>query len=138
MVTIFLISGPAFGATKSSDIVNVLYWRFDAKDPAIQTEEKIYSKPYGQLKLDNKTKAQITAFNNELDRSSGGIEKFRLVWIRIVDDNVQGYMFQGSRSSTWLIEPADQYNGGKHRYMHISLDGNGGFACREGSPYQDN
>jgi hypothetical protein len=137
ILAVLTVHGPALAITKPTDSVNILYSRFDAQDSAIETENKTYSKPYSQLKLDDKTRAQITALNSELDRSSGGIEKYRLIWIRIVNDQIQGYMFQGSRSSTWVIEPASQSNNWQHRYMHLGLDGNGGLACRNEKPYQD-
>jgi hypothetical protein len=129
------VTPASLAATKPTDQVSVLYMRIS--DGANELENKTYSKQWSQIKLDSKTKNKILAINAKLDKSSGGIEKYRLSWIRIVNDDVQGYMFQGTRSSTWLVEPASRYNDNKDRYMHVSLDGNGGLACRDNDPYMD-
>lgn len=128
-----LIAAPAMGATKATDQVMVLFIKM-GPDGAIELQNKTYPKAWGQIKLDSKTKNKIVAINAQLDKSSGGIEKYRLSWIRVVDDEVQGYMFQGNRSSVWMVEPASRYNGNKDLFLNLSLDGNGGFACREGNP----
>ena len=118
LLSLFL-SIPAFAATKPTDQINIL--NMQISDDATQESEKIYSKAWSAIKLDPKTRAKIIAFNAELDRE--GSQKFRLIWIRLVNDDVQRVMFQGSRSTIYVYDMYQSTEG--HNKCYVSVDGNG-------------
>lgn len=127
---------PAYSATKPTDVVNVIMFTSDPKDPAI-VHDKTYSKPFNQLKLDAKTRQKIAKLNAELDQSKGGFEKFRLAWIRVDEENIAGFVFYGSRSTVWTVINGYPGSGVEYEYMYTTLDGNGILKCRSEKPRKD-
>ena len=113
------VSIPAIAATKPTDQVSILNMQISSD--ATQESEKIYSKAWSAIKLDAKTHAKINAINSELDKD--GVEKFRLIWIRVVNDDVQNVMFQGNRSTIWVYEMLNPTPGMTKCYA--TVDGNG-------------
>jgi hypothetical protein len=110
---------PVNAATKPSDPINILNSSISRN--ASQESEKIEQKPWSKLKLDAKTRKRITAINNHLDQE--GPEKFRLIWIRIINTEIQRVMFQGNRSTIWVYDML-KLNPDKER-CYITVDGNG-------------
>ncbi|HEY9842062.1 MAG TPA: hypothetical protein V6D23_16475 [Candidatus Obscuribacterales bacterium] len=109
-----LIQAPAISATKPTDMVNVL--NMHVTPPPVEETEKVYAKPWSAIKLEAKTRAKINALQTKLD--SGGGEQFKLLWIRIVNDEVQTVMFQGNRSTTWIYNMT-AYEGMKNCYVTV-------------------
>lgn len=121
-LTTLAFSFPAMAATKPTDQVNIMNMQISAD--ATQESEKIYAKTWSAINLDAKTRAKINAINAALDKE--GIEKFRLIWIRLVNDDVQNVMFQGNRSTIWVYEILNPMPGMSKCYA--TVDGNGSMS----------
>lgn len=91
---------PTLAATKPSDIVNIMNIQGETEETMT---EKIYSKPWSAIKLDAKTKAKLNAISAQLEKDNG-VEKFKLIWIRLLNDDIQTVMFMGSQSTVWVYE----------------------------------
>ncbi len=119
LLTTLTFSFPAMAATKPTDQVNILNMQISTD--GTQDSEKIYAKAWSAIKLDNKTRNKINAINAELDKD--GVERFRLIWIRLVNDDIQTVMFQGNRSTVWVYDMHETMEGRNKCYA--TVDGNG-------------
>lgn len=104
---------PALAETRPNDQIQVLNLGDGLNDP-----EKVSAKAWSAIQLNAKTRAKITALNAELDKE--GFERFKLIWLRLVNNEVQRVMFQGSKSTVYVIEMDKP----KER-CYVSVAGNG-------------
>lgn len=108
-----LFNLPAQAETRPSDQIQVLNLGDGLNDV-----EKVSAKAWSAIQLNAKTRAKITALNAELDKE--GFERFKLTWIRLVNNEVQRVMFQGGKSTVYVIE----MDKSKER-CYVSVAGNG-------------
>lgn len=119
-----ILVNPATAATAGTDKVNVLNIQITMKNGMVDNEsEKVYEKAWASIKLDAATRNKINAFNAELDKNGGGYEKYRLTWIRLVNDKVQNLMFQGNRSTIWLYDMSQSNPGSNKCYLTVAGNG---------------
>jgi hypothetical protein len=111
-----LSQAPVFSATKPSDIVNIMNIQGETEETMT---EKIYAKPWSAIKLDAKTRAKLNAINAKLDKDSG-LERFKLIWIRLGNDDIQTVMFMGHLSTVWVYN----FIGSEER-CYATVAGNG-------------
>ena len=112
-----LSQAPALAATKPSDIVNIMNIQGETEETMT---EKIYSKPWSAIKLDAKTKAKLNAITAQLEKDNG-VEKFKLIWIRLANDELQTVMFMGSQSTVWVYN----FIGNSQERCYATVAGNG-------------
>ena len=106
-------------ATRPGDRVNVLNMTISEQNG--EGSEQIYTRPWSAIKLAPKTRAKINRLNAELDKE--GFEHFKLIWVRLVNQEVQRVMFQGHRSTIWVYDFMPPPSGDQKCY--VSVDGNG-------------
>jgi hypothetical protein len=120
LFSLFLLhTWAAQAATRPTDRVSVLNMTISAQNG--EGSEQIYTRPWSTLKLAPKTRAKINALNAALDKE--GFENFKVIWIRLVNQEVQRVMFQGHRSTIWVYDFIPPPSGDQKCY--VTVDGNG-------------
>jgi hypothetical protein len=119
-----LLASPAGAhSTKPGDVVQVESETYDSFGATV-TSHKLYSKPWGQIKVDAATVRTIDAFIHKwLSNSPESVEKeFRIVHLRIIDNNVTHAVLLGKYGTVLVADIA--FN----TLCFVSVSGNGGPA----------
>lgn len=115
LISLIAIPASAKHYTQPNDRVGVY---FTIMDGPIVKKEIYYFKPWKMLKLDKKTRATIH-FELSKVKAKDRDEKFRVGFIRVVNDEVQSAIYYGDKGSAVVV------NFGLNQNCHITIGGNG-------------